>query len=119
MPAGMLVGEGVIQAVTQHAVIDFSFADSITPAATPHQVGGLVHVLIPPATAVSTMPSMISLRLGRDCLSPRVANAVNGQRRYINRQAAMDRGLPGSIHLVAGLDHIAINGGVNFRVVEL
>src|SRR5207245_2594947 len=39
VPAGMLAGEGVVEAVAQHAVVQLGGTHAVAPAAAVHQVG--------------------------------------------------------------------------------
>ena len=45
VPAGMLAGEGVVEPVVQHRVVDLGIAHAVAPAAAVHQVRRGIHVL--------------------------------------------------------------------------
>src|SRR5438132_1381638 len=45
VPAGMLIGKGVVETVAQHAVVEVPVAHAIAPTATCDQVRRLIHVL--------------------------------------------------------------------------
>ena len=45
VPARVLVGKGVVQAVAQHAVVDLRVTHAVAPAPAAHEVGRRVHIL--------------------------------------------------------------------------
>ena len=73
---------------------------------------------MPPAMALSSMPSMTSCAAEAIALRAGAADAVDRHGGNIDRYAAMDGGLPRRIHFVAGLDHIAHHDCSDFRRIE-
>ncbi len=113
MPAGVLTGECVDQAVHQHAVMQDAVAHALAPAASGHQVRCAVHVLHAACNGEVDIAQADFVRCLGDGLGTGSAYAVDGQRRDGFRNACVDRCLARRVHLVAGLDDVAEHYGAD------
>ena len=102
----MLIGEGIIEPVAQHAVVDFGIAHAMAPASGEIQVGREVHILHSAGDGTVEMPEHHLLGGAGHGLGAGAADPVDRHRRHRHRQAGMDRGLARRVHLGAGLDHL-------------
>ena len=88
MPAGMLVGEGVVEAVAQHAVVNLAVAQPIAPAPATHQVRARGPCSPCRPRSRSRLAEHDLLRRRGDGLGARAADAVDRHRRHLDRQPA-------------------------------
>ena len=111
VPAGRLVGEGVIEPVAQHAVVKLPIAHAVAPAAARDEIGGQIHVLHTARDRYVEGAQCDLLRRRHDRLGARPADAVDRHRRNPYRQPGVNRGLAGGIHLAARLHDVAHDHG--------
>jgi hypothetical protein len=119
MPAGMRVRESVVQAVAQHAVVELAVTHAVAPANARHEVRRLVHVLHAARHRDIDVAEGNLLRSRDDRLRSGAADPVDRERRDRDRQPGMDGGLPGRIHLGAGLHDIAHDDGAHLVGAKL
>jgi hypothetical protein len=118
VPARVLAGEGIVEAVAKHAVVDLCGAHAVAPAAAVHQIRCAIHVLHASGDGDVHLAGRDLLRGGDDRLGAGTTNTVHRRGRNRHRQAATDRGLARRIHLVAGLDDVAHEDAADRRGVE-
>ena len=118
VPSRMLTGEGVVQPIEQHAVIDLGVTHPVAPASSVHEIGRSVHILHATGDRHIGLTKPNLLGGGDDGLGAGSANAIYGHRRHGDRQSAADGGLPRRIHPVAGLDDVAHDDRINTRAVQ-
>ncbi len=118
VPSGMFTGKGVVKAVHQHRVEYLCVAHAVSPAPGAHEVRGTVHVLHAAGDRAIDQAKHHLLRGAGNRLRTRAADAVDRQRRNLDRNAAIDGRLPGRVHLVAGLDHVAHDDRVDIAGCE-
>jgi hypothetical protein len=70
VPSRMLTGEGVVQSVEEHAVINLGMTHAIAPAASVYQIGRAIHVLHPASDGGLGLTEPDLLRRGDDGLAP-------------------------------------------------
>src|ERR1700683_3504285 len=114
----MLAGEGIVEAVAKHAVVDLCGAHAVAPTAAVHQIRCAIHVLHASGDGDLHLAGCDLLRSGDDRLGPRTADTVHRHGRNRHRQAATDRSLARRIHLVAGLEGVAHEEPAAGRGVE-
>ena len=114
----MLTREGIVEAVTKHAVVDLGGTHAVAPAAAIHQVRRAIHVLHTARDRDLHLACHDLLRSRDDGLSAGAAHAVHRHGRDRHRYAAADRSLPCGIHLVAGLDDVAHDDAADCPGVE-
>ena len=73
---------------------------------------------MPPATATSMSPVAIALRGEHHRLQSRAADLVDGQRRHVIREAAVERRLPRRILAEPGADDVAHDAFVDDRRID-
>ena len=98
MPAGMHVGECVIEAVAQHAVVELAVAHAVAPTGAAMRYGAWSMLSMPPAAATVDIAEQNILRGRDDGLRPRATDPVDGQGRRGHRQSGMDARLTRRIH---------------------
>ena len=115
----MLIGESVVQAISQHAVVDLGIAHTVPPTPAEHQVGRSVHILHAAGNRAIHHAEHDFLGGRDDRLSTGATHAVHRHGGHFDRQSAKDGGLSRRIYLVAGLYDIAHNDGLNLGGVKL
>jgi hypothetical protein len=107
LPAGMRVGERIVQSVAQHAIIELAIAHAVAPPTARDEIRRLLHVLHAASHRDIDISKGNLLGRGNNGLCPRAADAIDRKRRRHDGQPGMDSRLPGGIHLGAGLDDVA------------
>src|SRR6516164_2300570 len=115
----MSAGEGVVEAVAEHAVMDFRGTHAVAPAPAVDQVWCAVHVLHTSRDGDIDLATRDLLGGGNDGLRSRPANPVYRHGRDGHRHPAADRSLSCWIHLVAGLNDVAHHDAADLRRVKL
>ena len=103
----MLAGEGVVEAILQHAVEHRHITHARAPAALRQEVGREVHVLHAAGHGAMGKPRPDLLCGAGNALRTRAADAIDGHCRHTHRQAPFNHRLTGRIHLAAGLNDLA------------
>ena len=107
MPSRMLAGECIIKAVHQHRIEELPVAHTVAPTPGTHEIRRKVHIFHAAGNRAINEPEHHFLRRAGDRLRTRATDAIDCHRRNIDRHSAMDGRLPGRVHLVASLNHIA------------
>ena len=102
----MLIREGIIEPVVQHAVVNLGIAHAVAPTPAQIQIGREVHVLHSAGDSAIEMPEHYLLRGTNHGLSAGTADPVDRHGRHRYRQSGVDRSLARRVHLGAGLDHL-------------
>ncbi len=118
VPPGMLTGEGIIETIHQHRIEYFRITHAIAPAPGTHEIRGTVHVLHAAGDRAIDQAEHHLLRGARNRLRSRAANPVDRHCRNLDRDAAIDGRLPGRVHFVASLDHVAHDNRVDITGAE-
>src|SRR3981189_1183768 len=105
MPARMLVREGVVEPVAQHAVVELPVAHAVTPAAARDQVRRQIHVLHSARNRDIDGPGHDLVRRRYDRLGARAAHAVHRHGRNRDRQAGAGSRLAGGVYFCGGPGH--------------
>ena len=84
VPTGMFAGKGVVEAVTQHAVVHLRVAHPIAPSPVGDKVRSHVHVLHAAGDCAVEHAEHDLLRGGGDGLRAGAADPVDGHRRDID-----------------------------------
>src|ERR1700733_7291373 len=93
VPAGRCVREGVVQPVTQNAVVELAVAQAIAPPAARDEKRRKIHVLQPPRHSDIDIAERDLLRRRDNGLRARAADPIDGQRRRRYPQGGLDRRL--------------------------
>jgi hypothetical protein len=118
VPARWLIREGVVEPVTEHAVIELPVAQAIAPAAARHQVRCQIHILHAARHRDVDRAEENLLRRRHNGLRPRAADAVHSHCRDRDRQPRTDRRLTRWVHLGAGLNDVSHHRGVHLLGLE-
>ena len=102
----MLIREGIVEPVAQHAVVNPGIAHAVAPAPVQIQVGRKIHVLHSAGDSTVTMPEHYLLRGVNHRLGAGAADPVDRHGRHRHRQSGVDRSLARRIHPGAGLNHL-------------
>jgi len=107
MPTRVLIRERIVEPVAQHAVVEDSVAQAVTPSATRNHVWSCVHVLNTASDGRIHRAHQDFMRCGHDRLRAGAADPIDGHDGDLDRQSPVDRRPARGIHLVAGLHRIS------------
>src|SRR5664280_2823887 len=90
VPSRMLAGKGIVEAVHQHRIEYLCVAHAVSPAPGTHEIRGTVHVLHAAGDRAIDQAQHHLLCRAHNRLRTRAADAVDRQRRNIDRNTAID-----------------------------